>query len=266
MSGVAGRSTDVALHDGMLIRTAGPAGAPTLLFIHALADCSLAYTPLFATPLAEEFRLVAVDLPGCGASPRRDDVLTIAQHAEALAALARSLSASGPIGLVGHSVGSMIAVEAAAHLGARFGGLFSIEGNLTAEDAYFSGRAADFDDPNALKQHFLNDLWNMGQERPMLRRFHAMATAADALAMWSLGRDARRLSVGDAPGRAYLRVRPSLYYWSVKSTMPSTRDWIANSGVAHQQFTDASHWPMIDRPTATAQAIQAFFRSSFAGR
>jgi pimeloyl-ACP methyl ester carboxylesterase len=174
------------------------------------------------------------------------------------------LSLSGPIGLVGHSVGSMIAVEAAARLGARFGGLFSIEGNLTAEDAYFSGRAADFDDPDALKQRFLSDLWNMGQERPILRRFHAMATAADALAMWSLGRDARRLSVGDAPGRAYLRVRPSLYYWSAKSTMPSTRDWIVSSGLAHQQYTDASHWPMIDQPSATAQAIQAFFRSSFA--
>jgi len=266
VSDVAGRQMDVALHDGMLIRTAGPTDAPVLLFIHALADCGLAFTRLFATPLVDEFRLIAVDLPGCGASPRRDDVLTIAQHAEALVTLVRSLSASGPIGLVGHSVGSMIAVEAAAHLGARFGGLFSIEGNLTAEDAYFSGRAADFDDPDALKQRFLSDLWNMGQERPILRRFHGVATMADARAMWSLGRDARRLSVGDAPGRAYLRVRPSLYYWSAKSTMPSTRDWIATSGVAHQQFTDASHWPMIDQPSVTAQAIQAFFRSSFAGR
>jgi len=257
---------DVALHDGMLIRAAGRADGGTLVFIHALADCGLAFTPLFATPLAEAFRLVAVDLPGCGASPRRDDVLTIAQHAEALAALARSLSPSGPIGLVGHSVGSMIAVETATRLGRRFGGLFSIEGNLTAEDAYFSGRAADFEDPDALKQRFLSDLWNMGQEKPILRRFHAMATMADARAMWSLGRDARRLSVGDAPGRAYLGVQPTLYYWSAKSTMPSTREWIAHSGLVHQQFNDASHWPMIDQPTVTAQAIQVFFRSSLAGR
>jgi pimeloyl-ACP methyl ester carboxylesterase len=260
------RSADVALHDGMLVRAAGPSDAPVILFIHALADCGLAYTPLFATPLAKEFRLVAVDLPGCGASPRKDNVLTIAQHAEALAALALSLSESGPIGLVGHSVGSMIAVDLAQCLGERFGGLFSIEGNLTEEDAYFSGRAADYEDPNALKKRFLSDLWDMGRERPMLRRFHAMATMADARAMWSLGRDARRLSVGDAPGRAYLGVRPSLYYWSAKSTMPATRDWIAHSGLEHQQFNDASHWPMIDQPSSTAQAIHAFFRSSFGGR
>lgn len=135
---------DIALADGMFIRMAGRRGSRSLLFIHAVADCGLAFTPLFATPLAETFRLVAVDLPGFGASPRQDDVLTISQHAEAIVMLTRCLASSGPIGLVGHSVGSMIAVEAASRLGEHFGGLFSIEGNLTAEDAYFSGRAADF--------------------------------------------------------------------------------------------------------------------------
>jgi pimeloyl-ACP methyl ester carboxylesterase len=243
----------------MFVRMAGPASGRTLLFVHAMADCGLAFTPLFATPLAETFRLVVVDLPGFGASPRQDEVLTISQHAEALARFARSLSSSGRIGLVGHSVGSMIAVEAATHLGERFCGLFSIEGNLTAEDAYFSGRAADFDDPYAFKQRFLDDLWNMAQAQPILRRFHGTAAMADPVAMWSLGRDARRLSIGDAPGRAYLRIRPSLYYWSPLSTAENTRDWIAASGMAHLQFTDASHWPTVDRPAATARAIQSFF-------
>jgi pimeloyl-ACP methyl ester carboxylesterase len=243
----------------MFVRMAGPASGRTLLFVHAMADCGLAFTPLFATPLAETFRLVVVDLPGFGASPRHDDVLTISQHADAVATLARSLFSSGPIGLVAHSVGSMIAVKAASRLGDRFGGLFSIEGNLTAEDAYFSGQAADFDDPHAFKQYFLDQLWNMAQAQPILRRFHGTATLADPVAMWTLGRDARRLSIGDAPGQAYLRIRPSLYYWSALSTVESTRDWIAASGMGHQQFTDASHWPTIDQPAVTARAIQSFF-------
>src|SRR5512134_1834641 len=122
---------DIALADGMFIRMAGPSSGRTLLFVHAFADCGLAFAPLFDTPLTESFRLVVVDLPGFGASPRRDDVGTIAQHAKAIAKFARSLSPPGPIGLVGHSVGSMIAVDAASRLGDRFGGLFSIEGNLT---------------------------------------------------------------------------------------------------------------------------------------
>ena len=249
---------DVALADGMFIRMAGPSSGRTLLFVHAFADCGLAFTPLFDTPLTESFRLVVVDLPGFGASPRRDDVGTIAQHAEAIAKVARSLSPPGPIGLVGHSVGSMIAVDVASRLGDRFGGLFSIEGNLTAEDAYFSGRAADFDDPSAFKRRFLDDLWTLAQVKPILRRFHGAVTMADAAAMWSLGRDARRLSVGDTPGRAYLRVQPSLYYWSPDNTAENTREWIARSGIARRQF-DGSHWPMVDQPDVAAQAIRLFF-------
>jgi pimeloyl-ACP methyl ester carboxylesterase len=92
-----------------------------------------------------------------------------------------------------------------------------------------------------------------------MRRFHAMATMADAVALWNLGRDAKRVSVGDAPGRAYLRIRPSLYYWSADSTEPGTRDWIIANGLPQSQFSDATHWPMIDRPAETAEAMQRFF-------
>jgi pimeloyl-ACP methyl ester carboxylesterase len=154
---------------------------------------------------------------------------------------------------------SMIAVEAVPRLGARFAGLFSIEGNLTAQDAYFSGRAADFDDPLTFKQRFLDDIWTMAQEQLPLRRYFASAVLADPTVMWELGRDARRRSVDDAPGRAYRHAHPSLYYWSPANTVESTRHWIAQSGIAQRQFTGASHWPMVDRPDDTAAAICAFF-------
>jgi len=250
---------DTSLANGLFVRATGPASGRPLVFIHAFADCGLAFTPLFATPLAKSFRLVVADLAGFGASPRRDDVLTISQHAEAIATLARSLSPSGPIGLVGHSVGSMIAVEVASRLGDLFGGLFSIEGNMTAEDAYFSGRAADFDDPDLFKQSFLDEIWRMAQARQILRRYYATAVFADSIAMWELGRDARRASNADAPGQAYRRVRRSLYYWSPANTTATTRAWIAKNDLVQRQFSDASHWPMIDRPVDTARVIASFF-------
>jgi pimeloyl-ACP methyl ester carboxylesterase len=77
--------------------------------------------------------------------------------------------------------------------------------------------------------------------------------------MWELGRDARRRSVNDEPGQAYRRIRPSLYYWSQGSTVEATMRRIAQSGIARRQFTDASHWPMVDQPDHTAEAILAFF-------
>jgi pimeloyl-ACP methyl ester carboxylesterase len=254
-----GISIDVALAGGLFIRTAGPPTGRTLLFLHGFAGCGLADLPLFDTSLAERYRLVVVDLAGFGASPRQDDVLTIAQHAEAVATFARSLRAARPIGLIAHSVGSMIAVEAAALLGALFGGLFSIEGNLTADAAYFSGRAADFDDPVLFKQRFLDDIWNLAQTREILRRYYAAAVLADPTAMWALGRDARRLSINDAPGRAYRCVRPSLYYWSPANTAETTSHWVAQSDLDQLQLANASHWPTVDQPNETARAIASFY-------
>jgi pimeloyl-ACP methyl ester carboxylesterase len=250
---------EVALIDGLFVRMAGPLGGRTLILLHAFADSGLAFTPLFATPLADRFRLVAPDLAGFGASPPRHNVRAIADHAEAVGALVGSRPMPGPVGLVAHSVASMIAVEAVPRLGARFAGLFSIEGNLTAEDAYFSGRAADFADPFTFKMRFLDDLWTMAREQLVLRRYFAAAMLADPTAMWEFGHDARRRSIDDRPGQAYRRVRPSLYYWSPATTLESTQRWIAQSGIEQRQFTDASHWPMVDKPENTAGAITTFF-------
>lgn len=153
----------------------------------------------------------------------------------------------------------MIAVEAAPCLRELFGGLLSIEGNLTAADAYFSGRAADFDDAGPFKQRFLDDIWSMAQTESSLRRFFATAVLADPIALWQLGRDARRMSIGDAPGQAYRRIRPSLYYWSPANTAETTRRWIAESDLDQQQFANAGHWRTLDQPNETARVIAAFF-------
>jgi pimeloyl-ACP methyl ester carboxylesterase len=252
---------ETLLVDGMLARVAGETSCETILCIHAFADCGTAFMPLLSTPLAESFRLIVIDLAGFGASPRQDNVLTISQHADAVCAVARSMGLPGPIGLVGHSVGSMIAVEVASRLDGLFGGLFSIEGNLTAEDAYFSGRAAEFHDAYLFKQRFLDDLWNMAQTQQILRRYYATAVFADPVAMWELGRDARLYSCANASGDAYRRVQPSLYYWSSESTTAMTKSWIVGSGLPHREFGDASHWPMIDRPIEVAHAIASFFES-----
>jgi pimeloyl-ACP methyl ester carboxylesterase len=192
---------EVALINGLFVRMVGPPAGRTLILLHAFADNGLAFTPLFATPLADRCRLVAVDLAGFGASPPRDSVRTIAAHAEAVVTLVASLPTRGPAGLVAHSVASMIAVEAARRLGAGLAGLFSIEGNLTAEDAYLSERAANFDDADSFKQHFVDDIWTMAQNHPVVRRYFATAVLADPVAMWQLGCDARHRSVGDGPGR-----------------------------------------------------------------
>lgn len=252
----------IAVIDNVLLRLDGPEHAPTIVCLHGFADSSEMFRPLFETELVQRYRLLAVDLPGFGASPGQEAVGTISEHAEALAALLVRAVPGGRIGLVGHSIASPIAIETIDRLPQRPLGLFSIEGNLTADDAYFSGLAADYESSVAFKQAFVDRIWEMAQSQPILRRYHGTAVMAEARAMWRLGRDAKRISVGDGPGQAFAAVPvPTLYYWSPDNTPKTTRDWIAASGLANRRFSESSHWPSIDQPAATAGAIMEFFDS-----
>jgi len=246
--------------DGALLRIVGPEDAPTLMLLAGFPDNGYLFEPLFSHELAKRYRLVAIDLWGFGASPRRDDAGTVADHARALTALITSYVPERPIGLVGHSIAAAIWVQAAAALGDRVGGLFSIEGNLTPDDAFFTGKAADYGDPHDFKRNFLEQVWELGLSSNTMRRYYAGATVADAVAMWNLGRDAKRISVGNEPGQSYKEMaQPSLYFWSKESTPEATRAWIERSGIANQLYTGAGHWPTIDQPEVTAKAIAGFF-------
>ena len=77
-----------------------------------------------------------------------------------------------PIGLVGHSVGSVIAAEAAHQLGTQCTGVLSIEGNLTADDAYFSSRAADFENAQKFKDMFIGEIRRRGVDSNIFRQYY----------------------------------------------------------------------------------------------
>lgn len=247
--------------DNLLVRSAGPADAPTLVLLHGLADSGAMFVPLFDTPLAERYRLVAIDMPGFGASPARADVATIGEHARALTTLLEQLVPAGErYGIVAHSIAAMVVTDAAQSLGDAMAGLFSIEGNLTLADAYFSGRAATYDDPRRFQADFVDYLWGAGRDHPILRRYYASVIRADAHATWAIARDAFTRSATSPPGEAFRAVRqPKRYYWGTGNTPEETKAWLADSGIDHEAYHDASHWPTIDAAEATAGAIGRFF-------
>lgn len=252
--------TGVEVTDGAVVRLAGPENAPPLLFIHAFGDTGHCYGKVLSSDLAERYRLIALDLWGFGASPARADVRTVSEFSGALAKVALNFRSGQPIGLIGHSIAGAMAVEIATRLGGKVSGVFSIEGNLTPDDAMFSGKANNFDDPDTFKQSFLNEIWEMGQSSEALRHYYAGARMGDPQTMWHLGRDAVRISVNNKLGEAFrLLSCPAIYYWSRASTPAATREWIERSGIPNQVYADAGHWPMVEQPLATARAIGSFF-------
>jgi pimeloyl-ACP methyl ester carboxylesterase len=244
----------------ILVRRVGDGDARKLLCLHGFADSGLMFLPLSETALLEYFELVLIDLPGFGGSPSKPGVALIRDYAGAVAELASIISRHEPVGLIGHSIASAIAVAASDLLSHPPIGVFSIEGNLTEDDAYFTGKAADWEGAEPFKEAFLNEIWEMSVSNIELRRYFGGVIMAQAPAMWCLGRDAKRVSAGDSVGHAYRALKvPSLYYWSEATTPVRTRRFIDAYSIPNRQYTAASHWPTIAAPEATANAIIEFF-------
>lgn len=251
-------------------RRGGNRGGATLWLVHAFGDSSSVFGALLQSSLASEFELLAPDWPGAGAAPTDAQTSDLDVVAEWLARTIDRETPSGRVGLVGHSLGAAMTVRVVSRL-RRVVGLFSIEGNLTAADAYLSGLAAAFETPEDYRRH-------------LLARVGAMAQAAapgrgDALwhyqrslgvwrpeTLWRIGRSAAAASSLDALGEEYRALPiPTVYYWSRENTPGETREYLQKHGLRNVEFAGA-HWPMIEQPQATADTIAAFFRPLFLAR
>jgi len=109
--------------DGLRIRYAdsGPSHEPVMLLTSPWPESLYAFAPIWAT-LAEQARLVAIDLPGFGASQRRDELLSPRAMGDFLALVAAELEL-GRVHLVAPDVGTSAALFAAAAHPERFAGL-----------------------------------------------------------------------------------------------------------------------------------------------
>jgi pimeloyl-ACP methyl ester carboxylesterase len=86
-------------------------GRPSLLFIHGAAAGSAIWSMVLAR-VARQAHAVAIDLPGHGPSEVGDGPLTMERYRDAVGGLAGTLCL-GPSVLVGHSIGALVALEAA---------------------------------------------------------------------------------------------------------------------------------------------------------
>ncbi len=91
--------------------TIGRDDGPTLVLVHGLGGSWQNWKPILGT-LTERFRVVAVDLPGFGGSPRPYGRWTMHEAATAVAAAA-ARHARGPRLVCGHSLGGAVALQLA---------------------------------------------------------------------------------------------------------------------------------------------------------
>ena len=92
----------------------GPRGAPAILFLHGITG-SRRYWLARVRPLQVRYRLVLPDLVGFGLSPKPEIDYTIDVFRDSVRCLVEELGLQRrPMAIVGHSLGSLIALEYAA--------------------------------------------------------------------------------------------------------------------------------------------------------
>lgn len=225
--------------------------APSIVLIAGFGDNATMFDGLHATRLAKSYRLLPVNLPGFGA-PALDHGTTLGALAAFVASTARQAGAEI---IVAHSVASIVASLAVRDPLCPVTTVLSLEGNLTADDAYFSGMAADFDDPQEFRSTFLDRLGDLVPSRPEIARYRAAVEAADPLALWQLGRDARRFSAKHVPGEVLLDAGHVCYLHNPDNCPARTLAWLKSHPMKSIVLPGATHWASVDQPEMLAEAM-----------
>ncbi|NOD93167.1 alpha/beta fold hydrolase [Ruegeria sp. HKCCD4884] len=229
---------------------------PALLMIAGFGDDGSMFSALHGTPLGAAYRLIALDLPGFGAPPLEGPT-TLASLADVVAEKSAETKAET---VIAHSVASIIASLAATKPDSPLNRILSLEGNLTPEDAYFSGTAANYDDPSSFRAAFLSRLAESADESHILSRYRDVVTRANPLALWQLGQDARRFSKLHVPGQILIASAHVTYLYNPENCPRASLDWLQNHPIDRIILEGASHWPSVDRPEALSDAILSALR------
>lgn len=101
----------------------GPRDAQPLVLIHGLSGQLQHFTYALADALAQDYRVIAVDRPGCGYSTRTSDAMArLPEQAKTLLDVLDKLQVQQPV-LVGHSLGGAVSLAMALQAPEKIRGL-----------------------------------------------------------------------------------------------------------------------------------------------
>lgn len=145
---------------------------PIVVCIAGFGDNSSMFDGLRITAEADRIDFVPLDLPGFGTDALAETNL------ETLAGFVlNACRERGARTLMAHSVASIIASLAAENSHGDIENIVSLESNLTADDAYFSGTAADFDNPAEFRNNLLERL--SGNDDSIISAYRDRVALAD---------------------------------------------------------------------------------------
>jgi pimeloyl-ACP methyl ester carboxylesterase/CRP-like cAMP-binding protein len=257
----------------------GTPGRQVALLIHGWSSSWYAMSPLVGL-LSQRFRVIAVDLPGYGQSPRLPERTTIPQYADLLAELIAQVS-NGPAVLVGHSMGGMTSVTLALRHPVLVERMVLLGPTITGKLSNYINAVVS---PITLLERFgLGSLIVSFVERGIVGlsdRIMRPASFAERTDITQddyvhLREDARRPGQGKVRAECYYAMRennlsgqlakvepPALVIWGAEDNTVPLRD----AGVVADEWPTADlrilpkagHWTQFEAPQTTRRLIAAY--------
>lgn len=249
----------------------GPADGADVLLLPGFTGSKEDFTPLL-DPLGEEgFRVTAIDLPGQFESPGPDDPAAYAP--DALAAVVHEIGAQfdGPVHLVGHSFGGLVARAAALADASRWADLVLMS---SGPSALAGARRRRLDDLEPLLPLGLSAVYDAMEAAlaadpsyvpppPDLAAFLRRRFLAGNIAMLAGMADVLRSERDrvDALARVDLDILV-LFGADDDAWPPAVQAEMAERLAAQVMIIDgAAHSPAVENTSATADALVKFWRS-----
>ena len=247
-----------AVHPGL--SASGRVGAPAIIFLHGTRLSRTVWTPQLDA-LGDEFRAIAVDLPGHG--DRAAEPFSLAAAVELVAATIREQAAEGRAVVVGLSLGGYVAITLAATYPELVRGL--VIAGASAEPAGVPGLAfrtlaaglARLDGPrlDRFSSWSFRSRYPAAIAEPIVAGGFWSANGAVALRALSGERFGERLPGYGGPILVINGEYDLLFRWSARRFIAVAH------GARRVVLAGALHLSNLDRPRAFSLAVREFARS-----
>lgn len=229
--------------------------AGAVLLIHGLIG------PFTVPGLAEDLgRLVlSPDLAGYGDQAGANEVSLATQAAQVVALIDE---AAGPVDVVGHSLGGIVAMLAAEQRPDAVARVISIEGNFTLDDAFWSGSVGRMsaDEAEAMLRGYRADPegWlaksGLAPTPSNLQWAQTALAFQDSETLRAIGRSVVEITGGEGwepvLRRVFDRTPVALVAGERSRGGWHVPNWALDGAASHDLVADAGHMMMIERPDA----------------
>jgi pimeloyl-ACP methyl ester carboxylesterase len=268
------REEQATLADGRIINAlvAGPGSGQKIVFLHGLGGSQSTWQVVLGE-LVERFRLTAIDLPGHGASDKRDPAQADYGVAGLAAAIAEAIAAlkAGPAIVVGHSLGGAVALQLALDHADLVTGLVLIDSAGLGDEISPSLLDLMASEPGPAAARGLLQLFFEDQSLVLDRGVEEMAQTQLAEGAWTAQQAVAAAAFDRGGQRSDLRPRlaevgmPVAVIWGAKDrVIPVSHAYAALSAlpdVTLRILPAVGHVPQVEDAPAVATAIARFAKS-----